>query len=124
MFWVFMLVMCLLTPFTMIFFGHRYHKNPPREINNVSGYRTEMSMKNRETWEFAHAYIGKLWKICGWTSLPISVAVMLLVFGKEIVVTGITGGIICAVQIVIMICTIIPTEIALKRNFGKDGNPH
>lgn len=83
-----------------------------------------MSMKNQETWQFAHKYIGRLWKICGWLILLISVLVMLFVCGKDIIVVSIIGGIVCAVQIVIMICTMIPAEIALKKNFDKYGNRH
>ena len=40
-------------------------KKAPDSINPVFGYRTTMSMKNRDTWEFAHQYCGKLWWILG-----------------------------------------------------------
>lgn len=121
-FWVFMLIMDLLVPLTMIFFGFRYEKNAPKEINSTSGYRTTMSMKNRETWEFAHKYVGKLWKVCGWILLLVSVVAMFFALGKDIIVVSIIGGIVCAVQIVVMICTMIPTEIALKKTFDRNGN--
>ncbi len=122
LFWVFMFIMDLLIPLTMIFFGARFEKNAPNEINAAFGYRTTMSMKNKETWQFAHEYIGKLWKICGWLVLLISVLVMFFSFGKDIIVVSIIGGLICIIQIVIMICTMIPTEIALKKNFDEYGN--
>ena len=35
-------------------------KKAPKEINSVFGYRTSMSMKNKDTWEFAHKYCGKV----------------------------------------------------------------
>lgn len=114
--------MVSLVPLTMIFLGHRYQKKPPKKISTVSGYRTARSMKNEETWKFAHVYAGKLMKVCGWILLPVTVAVMLLVLGKDVAFVGITGGVVCAVQILIMVCTIIFTEIALKRNFGKNEN--
>ena len=53
-FWIFMLVMDLLIPVTMVFIGKRFQKKPPKEINGIYGYRTAMSMKNKETWEYAH----------------------------------------------------------------------
>ena len=53
-FWIFMLIMDLLLPFTMIGFGRYFTKKAPKEINSVFGYRTSMSMKNKDTWEFAH----------------------------------------------------------------------
>lgn len=124
LFWAFMLIADLLVPLTMIFFGARFEKNAPKEINAAFGYRTTMSMKNKETWQFAHEHIGKLWKICGWLVLLISVVVMFFSCRKDIIVVSIIGGLICIIQIVIMICTIIPTEIALKKNFDEDGNRH
>lgn len=121
-FWMFMMVMNLLAPLIMIYFGLRFEKNAPKEINTTFGYRTTMSMKNQEMWKFAHKYIGKLWKVWGWLLLLISVTVMLFVLGKDIVVVSIIGGVICVIQIVVMICTIIPTEMALKKNFDQNGN--
>ena len=53
-FWIFMLIMDLLTPAIMIGFGRGFMKHPPKTINMVYGYRTSMSMKNKETWDFAH----------------------------------------------------------------------
>ena len=64
-FWIFMVIMDLLVPLTMIGFGRYFLKQAPGTINWVFGYRTEMSMKNKDTWEFAHKYIGKLWYIKG-----------------------------------------------------------
>ena len=58
-FGIFMLIMDLLLPFTMIGFGRYFMKKAPKEINSVFGYRTSMSMKNKDTWEFAHKYCGK-----------------------------------------------------------------
>ena len=52
-FWIFMLIMNLLIPFTMIGFGRHFMRKAPQKINGIYGYRTTMSMKNRETWEFA-----------------------------------------------------------------------
>ena len=49
-FWIFMLIMDLLLPFTMIGFGRYFMKKAPKEINSVFGYRTSMSMKNKDTW--------------------------------------------------------------------------
>ena len=39
-FWIFMLVMDLLIPVTMVFIGKRFQKKPPKEINGIYGYRT------------------------------------------------------------------------------------
>jgi len=116
-----MFIMDLLVPLTMIYFGSRFEKNAPREINPAFGYRTAISMRNRETWKFAHKYIGKIWKICGWLILPLSAVGMFFALGKDIVDVSTIGGVICIIQIMIMICTMIPTEMALKKNFDQYG---
>ena len=85
------------------------------------GYRTSMSMKNKDTWEFAHKYCGKVWYVCGMVMLPITVIFMLLVIGKNEDCVGSIGGIICGVQLIPLIGSILPTEIALKKNFDKNG---
>lgn len=82
-FWIFLLIMELLIPFTMIGIGRSYMKKPPEKINSVTGYRTSMSMKNRTTWEFAHRYCGRIWYLCGILLLPISVIIMCLVMGQD-----------------------------------------
>ena len=71
-FWIFMLIMDLLIPFTMIGFGKMFLKKAPDQINYVFGYRTSMSMKNQDTWVFAHHYCGKIWYICGLILLVVS----------------------------------------------------
>jgi uncharacterized membrane protein len=112
-FWIFMLIMDLLLPFTIIGFGRYFMKKAPKEINSVFGYRTSMSMKNKDTWEFAHKYCGKVWYVCGMVMLPITV------INEDCV--GSIGGIICGVQLIPLIGSILLTEIALKKNFDKNG---
>ena len=118
-FWMFMMIMDLLLPATMIGFGRYFIKKTPNEINAVFGYRTSMSMKNKDTWEFAHKYCGKIWYVCGLAMLPITVIFMLLVIGKNEDHVGTVGGIICGVQLIPLIGSIFPTEIALKKKFDK-----
>ena len=59
-FWIFMLAIGLLIPLTMVCFGKLFLTKVPKKINMMFGYRTAMSMKNRNTWEFVHKMIGKL----------------------------------------------------------------
>lgn len=86
------------------------------------GYRTARSMKNQDTWQFAHRYFGKLWYKMGLWLLILSVAAMLPGLGKDADAVGTLGGIVCAVQLPAMLWAIIPTERALKRTFDKEGN--
>ena len=79
---IFMLIVVLLIPFTMLFFGWLLFRRTPKEINYVFGYRTKRSMRNEETWKFANQYFGKLWYLCGLLSAPLSVIAMAIVFEK------------------------------------------
>ena len=116
-FWIFMLVLDLLIPLTMIGFGRSFIKSAPKEINKVFGYRTTRSMKNRETWEFAHNYCGKLWQAIGYVMLVISLIAMVFLFGKDNRTVGSIGGIICGIQLIILLGSIFFVEQALKKRF-------
>ena len=120
-FWIFMLIVDLIIPFTLIGFGRYFMKKAPKKINEAFGYRTAMSMKNEDTWEFAHHYCGRIWYICGLVTLPITVIVMLSVIGKNVDVIGTAGGIVVGVQIVLFIVAVFLTERALKKNFDENG---
>ena len=61
LFWLFVLAFDLLLPVVMIFFGREFMKNPPKEINPGYGYRTAMSSKNQDTWDFAQRKMGEVW---------------------------------------------------------------
>lgn len=120
--WIFMFSMNLLIPITMIVFGYIFLHKTPKTINGLFGYRTTMSMKNEDTWEFAHKYCGKLWYKWGWWMLVVTVVAMLPLLRKDEDVVSNIGGLICFVQLIPLIATIIPTEKALKRTFDKNGN--
>ena len=121
-FWIYMLCIGLLFPAIMLVMGRYFMKTAPKEINYIFGYRTNMSMKNRDTWEFAHKYIGKLWFRFGWILVPITIIPMLFVLGKSEDTIGTVGAIVVAIDLIILISAIFPTEMALKKNFDKDGN--
>jgi len=122
-FWIFMLICALLIPLTMILFGWLFMTKAPRNINFAFGYRTEMSMKNRDTWEFAHRYCGRLWLRIGLVLLPLSVVPMILVFGNNEDIVGTVGGVLTLLQIIPLIGPIFPTERALRKNFDRYGRP-
>ena len=99
----------LLIPLTMIIMRIIFIKRPPKEINGVLGYRTSMSKKNLDTWKFAHNYSGWLYFKLGLIMFIISIIVILAIIKKS---GGFIGNII----------SIIPTEVALRKNFDKYGN--
>ena len=119
--WIFMLAMGLLFPVVMILFGTMSMKSAPKKIYYIFGYRTDMSMKNRETWEFAHKYFGKLWFRLGLLLIPITVIPMLFAIGNSENVVATVGLIVCFVNTVTLIVPIFFTEKALNKAFDKDG---
>ena len=120
--WMFMLITALLIPLMMIVIGALFTKRVPAKINRIYGYRTGMSMKNKDTWVFAHKHCGKLWQTVGLIMLMFSAGAMAFVLGTEIVDIAIFGGILLFVQISVLIGSIIPTELALKKTFDKHGH--
>ncbi|MGN0969019.1 MAG: SdpI family protein [Oscillospiraceae bacterium] len=119
-FYVFMLICVLLIPVTMLFFGYRWQRKPPKEINMGYGYRTRRSMSSHKAWIFAHIYFGKLWVKFGWATLAVTFAAMvpLALFTLKIDTVGAVGGVIVFLQLLLMIMPIFQTEQALKREFG------
>lgn len=120
-FWIFMSLMNLLVPATMIGFGRRFLQHPPQSINATFGYRTAMSMKNQDTWDFAHRYCGKLWYRMGLGLLPVTVLFSLLLFGKDIATVGAYACVFELLQCIPLVGVIFPTERALKRTFDEFG---
>ena len=116
-----MLVMTLLIPLTMIAFGTIFIKKPPKNINAFYGYRTSMSMKNMDTWKFAHDYCGKLWWKVGWVTTIASALIHIPLYHSDENTIGIAGLILVAIQCFIMVASIYPTEKALKNHFNDDG---
>ena len=120
-FWLFCAVMCLMIPGVVLFFGRRFLKHPPKNINSLYGYRTTRSMKNQQTWDFAHETCGRLWVRLGMILLVLSLIALALVFGQDVETVGIVSGVLTAIQTVVLVGSIFPVERALKRNFDDFG---
>lgn len=121
LFWLFMLAMDLLIPGVMVGFGKEFQKNPPAEINPGYGYRTTMSSKNQDTWDFAQRYMGKVWYQAGrWLLIPSAVP-LLFVLGQDVDIVSTIGMAACGVQLAAMLGSILAVERALKKNFDKNG---
>lgn len=119
--WWFMFGCGLLVPVVMIIGGLIMWKYPPRNINDFIGYRTSRSMKNMDTWIFAHNYCGKLWwKIGGITLIP-SVIIFIPFYTDSDDIIGVVSLVLLTVQIIILMCSIYLTERALKKTFTDDG---
>ncbi|MCR6515388.1 SdpI family protein [Clostridium sp. LY3-2] len=113
---IFIFINYLLIPGVMILFGGLFLKKPPKEINGLYGYRTTMSMKNKDTWDFANKAIGKLWFKLG---IALFIITVILGFNKELL--GKYGLVLLYLQIAALILSIFPVEKKLKENFNKNG---
>ncbi|MCL2678976.1 MAG: SdpI family protein [Dehalococcoidia bacterium] len=116
-----MFVSCMIIPLLMLLVGLYFSNNKQGKINHLFGYRTGMSMKNRDTWEFAHELFGTIWKWVGMILLPASVVAMLFTLGKDIEFTAYFGLAVLTVQLVVLVLTIVPIERALRSTFDKNG---
>ncbi len=120
-FWWFAFACDLLIPLTMILFGRISWKRCPSKINSWYGYRTERSMKNMDTWKFAHAHFGKQWWKIGWWILLPSALILLPVYKAAENAVAIVFLAVMTVQTVFMLYPIFQTERALKERFNDDG---
>jgi len=111
----------LLIPAIMLGAGKLFLKKAPKDINWIFGYRTTMSMKNEDTWAFAHKVAGAFWLKWGWITLVITVVTMLLILNKSDEVITVVGCIILFAQMIPLIAVIPHTEKALHNTFDKDG---
>lgn len=120
-FWWFMFICDLLIPILMIVAGNMMRKHSPKKINGLIGYRSARSMKNIDTWKFAHDYCGRLWWKTGWIMLIPSLVIHFPFYHSSENTVGTVGIILCIIQSAVLLLSIFPTEKALKRAFTDEG---
>ena len=120
-FYIYMLLTSLLIPVIMLVFGWIFRCRAPKKINVWYGYRSARSMKNEDTWVFAHQHIGRTWMIAGAVLLVISVIPMIAVYGKDMDTVSVVSLVLTVVQLIPLIVSLIPTERALKNTFDENG---
>ena len=118
-FW-FMLICDLLIPIVMLIGGRMMWKHCPKHRNGILGYRTTRSMKNMDTWKFANEHCGRLWYKMGLFMLVFSVLVSVLLLRTNDNTYSMISLIFVMLQCIILIVSIIPTELALKKMFYED----
>ena len=119
--WWFWLICDLLIPLVMIVVGRMTWKHCPKNINSLIGYRTTRSMKNMDTWKFAHEYCGKLWWKLGWLIMILTALMYIPLYQGNDNMVGIAGVVLITIQCTVLIISIYPTEKALKEHFTDDG---
>jgi len=120
-YWIFMTLMELLIPAVMIGCGIWFMKKPPSKINFLSGYRTRRSMMNRNTWDYAQRYCGRVWIVLGIIMIPVDIIAMFTVSGKTTLEIGNFSTILLFVQIIPMLATFFIVERKLKQTFDDYG---
>ena len=121
-YWIYMTCVSLLVPIIIISIGSYVRKCPPMQINAIYGYRTKLSMRNQDTWEFANIRFGRLAFKWGWIMLIVTIIVMLLVLYRSQEVISCVSLTVIALQVVPPIAIIPVVEQALKDNFNTDGS--
>ena len=120
-FYIYMLLTSLLIPVIMLVFGWIFRRQAPKKINVWYGYRSARSMKNEDTWVFAHQHIGRTWMLVGVVLLVVSVIPMIAVYGKDVDTVSVVSLVLTVVQLIPLIVSLIPTERALKKTFDDNG---
>ena len=118
---LFMMLMAVAVPLMMTVVGRVFMKRPPKTINPIFGYRTTRSMKNEDTWAFAHTYCGHLWFVCGMIFSALTLVLLVASFGRDETSFGVLAaalGILCVVG---MVWSMGLTEKALKEAFDENG---
>lgn len=113
----------LIVPLTMLLFGVLMLRRPPKEIGGLFGYRTRRSMKNQQTWDFAHHLCGKIWTVVGAALLVVCAALQILFMRVNPDRFSFLTELLSYAQIAVLLLSIVPVERALKKHFDDNGEP-
>ncbi len=119
-FWIFMFIITLLIPAALLLI---YFLCPRlKTIHGASGYRTERSMKNQDTWNYAQKYCARISLYLFFPSLILAISIMPTVISKSMDTIGLIGLGIIIIQMISFAVIIAFTEKALKNTFDESGN--
>lgn len=112
----------ITVPLLILIFGVLMIVRPPRDVKTIVAYRSTMSLKNRDTWYFAHAVCGKLWCVLGVLLLLLSALAQFLILrtGNETLLTISTIA-LAVIQTLALIGTLPIVERRLKKAFHSNG---
>lgn len=119
--WILSLITTIVIPTAIAVIGIVLEKRIPKRGNGYAGYRTIMSMKNDDTWEFANHYFGKVCKTVGPVMFILALATMIFAFGKGDNTVKDFTSVIVTIEILALFISIVITEIALSKNFDENG---
>ncbi|WP_294795191.1 SdpI family protein [uncultured Fenollaria sp.] len=122
MFKIIMLISVAYIPLFLIVIGKIFEKYPSKEPNIAIGFRTKLSMMNKETWDYAQRLFPKAWISLGRIMLPISLIILFLLYSEDKDYTGNLALILMMVQVVLMLGSILYVNLKLKAAFNSDGS--
>ena len=112
----------LLLPLIMLVSGLFTRFGLPKRVNWFAGYRTPLACKNQDTWGFAHRYWGRMMIVFGFILIALSiVGILLIARGTLTLEPARFTGVFAIGTLIIFLVSMIPTELALRKNFDKNG---
>lgn len=117
-----MLISVAFIPLLLIVIGKIFEKYPSKEPNIAIGFRTKLSMMNKETWDYAQRLFPKAWISLGRIMLPLSLIILFLLYSEDKDYTGNLALILMTVQVVLMLGSILYVNLKLKAAFNSDGS--
>ena len=118
--WQIVLSVSLIIPLVMVIAGICFRNGLPRKVNWWTGYRTSMACKNQDTWVFAHKYLAKLLIPLGLIFIFL-VAIFALLAAFGIFTLELLLWLAGAQAIAFFLLSFIPTEMALRKEFDRNG---
>lgn len=111
--------LAMLTPAAMLLVGLLWKMDPPKRDGGRLAYRTQLSARSQESWDFAHRHISKLWVRMG-LILSVLTAVLMVVFREKVssFLLWLIGG-----QMVFLCASAFLVDSLLKAVFDQDGRP-
>ncbi|MCL2426957.1 MAG: SdpI family protein [Oscillospiraceae bacterium] len=112
----------LALPLVLLVFGLFTRIGLPRRVNWFVGYRTPLACKNQDTWVFAHEYWGRLMIILSSILTVLSIVGIVLIANDVFTLDpALVVALPALATVIAVIVSIIPTEIALRKEFDKSG---
>lgn len=117
-----MLISVAFIPLLLIVIGKIFDKYPIKEPNIAIGFRTKLSMMNKETWDYAQRLFPKAWISLGRIMLPLSLIILFLLYSEDKDYTGNLVLILMLVQEALLLGSIFYIDLKLKNIFNSDGS--
>jgi ACR3 family arsenite efflux pump ArsB len=112
--WAFVLA---VIPVPLGLFALAWRKNPPADIG-IYGYRTKLSMRSKESWDYAHKLCAKLFPRYNLILLIASEIVLFIGYAISKDHVMIIAICLLVIQTVLVFLMCIQIDRALKEKFG------